>query len=141
MASDPRNPGTDDTASRGNGSPAPRPSGPKQSLREVWDAIVVVWWRFFDWLAVVSWKKLLLVSLLALVLGGVIKQENPVFTLIVVSFIVKAVAGGKRLAELAAGAATKRAQTEQFERTVLEARMEALQAQIEPSTPWPASTS
>ena len=42
------------------------------------------------------------------------------------------VAGGKRRAELTASEATKRAETEQLERTVLEARMEALQAQIEP---------
>ena len=41
-------------------------------------------------------------------------------------------AGGKRRAELTANEATKRAETEQLERTVLEARMEALQAQIEP---------
>ncbi len=42
------------------------------------------------------------------------------------------VAGGKRRAERIATEATKRAETEQLERTVLEARMEALQAQIEP---------
>ena len=42
------------------------------------------------------------------------------------------VAGGKRRAELTASEATQRAETEQLERTVLEARMEALQAQIEP---------
>ena len=42
------------------------------------------------------------------------------------------VAGGKRRAERTADEATKRAETEQLERTVLEARMEALQAQIEP---------
>ena len=42
------------------------------------------------------------------------------------------VAGGKRRAEVTASEATKRAETEQLERTVLEARMEALQAQIEP---------
>jgi hypothetical protein len=52
--------------------------------------------------------------------------------LIVASLIIKTVAGGKRRAELAADEATKRAETEQLERTVLEARMEALQAQIEP---------
>jgi signal transduction histidine kinase len=130
MASDPRNPGTEDGTARANG--APRPSGSRQGLREVWDAIVVVWWRFFDWLAVVSWKRLILVSVLGLILGSVVKQGNAVFVLIVVSFIVKGVAGGKRRAELAAGVATRRAETEQLERTVLEARMEALQAQIEP---------
>src|SRR4030095_5042338 len=56
----------------------------------------------------------------------------PVFLLIVASFIIKVVARGKRRAELTANEATRRAETEQLERTVLEARMEALQAQIEP---------
>src|SRR4029453_18722573 len=37
-----------------------------------------------------------------------------------------------RRAELTASEATKRAESEQLERTVLEARMQALQAQIEP---------
>ena len=52
--------------------------------------------------------------------------------IILASFIIKVVAGGKRRAELTASEATQRAETEQLERTVLEARMEALQAQIEP---------
>jgi len=124
--------GPDNAAERGTSGPASRRSGTRQSLHEIRDGIVVMWWRFFDWLAVVSWKKLLLVSLLALILGGIFKHPNPVFALIVASFIIKAVAGGKRRAELTADEATKRAETEQLERTVLEARMEALQAQIEP---------
>ncbi|MDQ6621610.1 MAG: histidine kinase [Pseudomonadota bacterium] len=111
------------------GAPLRRPAG---SLREIWDALVVVWWRFFDWLAVVSWKKLALVSILALVIGGISRHPLPVVLLILASIIIKVVAGGKRKAELTATEATQRANTEQLERTVMEARMEALQAQIEP---------
>jgi LytS/YehU family sensor histidine kinase len=132
MTTDQQTPGTDNAAKRGKSGPASRPSGFRQSLREIRDGIVVMWWGFFDWLAVVSWKKLLLVSLLGLILGGILKHPNPVFSLIVASFIIKAVAGGKRRAEMIADEATTRAETEQLERTVLEARMEALQAQIEP---------
>jgi LytS/YehU family sensor histidine kinase len=91
-----------------------------------------MWWGFFDWLAVVSWKTLLLVSFLALILAAILKHPNPVLMLIVASVIIKVVAGGKRRAELTANEATQRAETELLERTVLEARMEALQAQIEP---------
>ena len=54
------------------------------------------------------------------------------FLLIVASFIVKIVADDKRRAERTASEATKRAGQGGLERTVLEARMEALQAQIEP---------
>jgi sensor histidine kinase YesM len=81
---------------------------------------------------VVSWKALLLVSFLGLMLGGIFKLPTLAFVLILASFIIKVVAGGKRRAELTANQATRRAETEQLERTVLEARMEALQAQIEP---------
>jgi signal transduction histidine kinase len=137
MNTDQRSPRT------GNSSPGLARSASQGTLREVWDGIVVVWWRFFDWLAVVSWKKLLLVSFLGLILAAMLSSVGSVghrvgeapnwfFLLIVASFIIKVVAGGKRRAEVTANEATKQAQTEQLERTVLEARMEALQAQIEP---------
>ena len=115
----------------GTGGPAPKPT--RRAVREIGNGIVVMWWGFFDWLAVVSWWTLLLISFLALVVGGgVFRAPTFSFFLIVASFIIKIVAGGKRRAEVSATAATERAETEQLERTVLEARMVALQAQIEP---------
>jgi hypothetical protein len=133
MNTDQRSPGTDSAAERGKGDPASRPMGIRQAFREIRKGIVVMWWGFFDWVAVVSWRALLLVSFLGLILGGgVLKLPTLTFLLIVTSFIIKVVAGGKRRAERAANEATKRAETEQLQRTVLEARMEALQAQIEP---------
>jgi signal transduction histidine kinase len=143
MNTDQRSPGTGGAAARGNSGPGMPPSTNQGTLREVWDSIVAVWWRFFDWLAVVSWKKLLLVSFLGLILAAMLSSVGTVghrvgeapnlfFLLIVASFIIKVVAGGKRRADLTASEATTRAETEQLERTVLEARMEALQAQIEP---------
>ena len=130
MNTDQRSPGTDNAGGKSN--PGTQRPAAKGTLREVGASIVVVWWRFFDWLAVVSWKKLLLVSLLGLVLAAILNRPTPFLLLIIASFIIKVVAGGKRRAELTANEATKRAETEQLERTVLEARMEALQAQIEP---------
>jgi len=143
MSTDRPGPDAGNAAERGTSKPSTQPSATKGTLREVGNAIVVVWWRFFDWLAVVSWKKLLLVSLLGLILAAMLSSVGTVghrvgsgpnffLLLIVASFIIKVVAGGKRRAELTASQATKRAETEQLERTVLEARMEALQAQIEP---------
>ncbi len=104
----------------------------RQNLRELRDAAVELWWRFFDWLAVVPWKTLAIVSVLVLVLGGILQSPEPFFILIVASFIIKAVAGGKRRADATASQAIKRAESEQHERTVLEAHLAALQAQIEP---------
>jgi signal transduction histidine kinase len=132
MNTDQRSPGTDNAAERGTSGPASRPMGIREAFRAIRKGIVVMWWGFFDWLAVVSWKALLLVSFLALVLAGIFKHPVLAFVLIITSFIIKVVAGGKRRAELTANEATKRAETEQLERTVLEARMQALQAQIEP---------
>jgi sensor histidine kinase YesM len=132
MNTEQRGPGADNAAERGKSGPASRPMGTRQALREIRKGIVVMWWSFFDWLAVISWKALLLVSFLGLVLAGILKHPTPVLLLIVASFIIKVVAGGKRRAERTANEATKRAESEQLERTVLEARMEALQAQIEP---------
>ena len=132
MSTQRNSPGTDDDE-RGKSGYTARPTTTRQALREIRGGIVAMWWGFFDWLAIVSWKMLLLVSFLTLVLaGGVLQRPTPAFLLILASFIIKAVAGGKRKAELTANEATKRADTEQLERTVLEARMEALQAQIEP---------
>ena len=142
MNTDQQRPGTDNAAERGNSDPASRSSGTRP-LREIRSGIVTIWWGFFDWLAVVSWKKLLLVSFLGLILVAMLSSvgtaghrvgaaPNFFFLLIVASFIIKVVAGGKRKADLTASEATKRAESEQLERTVLEARMEALQAQIEP---------
>ena len=131
MKTEQRSSGT--VADSDKGGLAARPSGTRQALRQIRSGVVAMWWGFFDWLAVVSWKMLLLVSFLALILGGgILNHPTPVFLLIVASVIIKVVAGGKRRAELTANEATRRAETEQLERSVLEARMEALQAQIEP---------
>ncbi|MEO8303989.1 MAG: histidine kinase [Betaproteobacteria bacterium] len=124
--------GTDGTAEEGKRQDFSMPSETKQALRGIGNAIVVLWWRFFDWLAIVPWKTLALVSVLGLILASLLKWQQPFLFVIVASLITKVVAGGKRSAELTASQATKRAETEQLERTVLEARMEALQAQIEP---------
>jgi hypothetical protein len=131
MSTDQR-PGADNAAERGKSGPASQPMGTRQALREIRKGIAAMWWGFFDWLAVVSWKALLLISFLGLILGGIIQHPVLALALILASFIIKAVAGGKRRAERIANEATQRAETEQLERTVVEARMEALQAQIEP---------
>jgi LytS/YehU family sensor histidine kinase len=113
-------------------TPPLQPPGTKQTLRDLWRVLVELWWRFFDWLAIVSWKTLLIVYALGLVLAAMLNRPTPFFLFVVVSAIIKVVAGGKRRADMTARQATQRAETEQLERTVLEARMEALQAQIEP---------
>ena len=129
MDTDPHMPGSGARDAAGLSSTRAQARGP---LRDIRDHAVAMWWGFFDWLAVASWKTLLLVSVLGLVLAGILEHPLPALVLIIASFIMKAVAGGKRRAEVTADEANRRAETEQLERTVLEARMQALQAQIEP---------
>lgn len=101
-------------------------------ITDVTETVKVLWWKFFDWLAVKSWAYLLIIAPLALIAFGMIGLGGPVFLLIIVSIIVKILAGGKRRAEIAATAAATRADVEALERRLLEAEMAALQAQIEP---------
>jgi LytS/YehU family sensor histidine kinase len=106
----------------------------RDTLHEIRPVIVKLWWQFFDWLAVVPWKSLVVISILVLAVGSIVLHGNDevVIALVMTSFIIKIVAKGKHRSDEVAERATKRADTEQMERTVLEARMEALQAQIEP---------
>ena len=102
-------------------------------VREVGDTASHLWWRFFDWLAQVAWRKLVVIWVLLILLGatpfGLPKQAA---AFIVVSFGLKVLAGGKRKAELEARAASTQAGEESLERRLVEAQMAALQAQVEP---------
>ena len=105
----------------------------RETFADIASGIKVLWWRFFDWLAVVPWKTLVIVSLLLMILlGAFLGAPQVAFVFIVASLIIKVVAGGKHSAEVAASQAEQRAEKEQLERTALEAHLEALQAQIEP---------
>jgi LytS/YehU family sensor histidine kinase len=102
-------------------------------VREIGETAVNLWWRFFDWLAQVEWRKLIIIWLLLLIVGltpiGLPKQTG---FFILLSFGLKVLAGGKRKAELEARDATSHADEEGLERRLVEARMAALQAQVEP---------
>ncbi len=101
-------------------------------MLDVINTAKVFWWKFFDWLAVVSWSYLVFVSLLAMIVGGILGLGALIPLLAFVSIMIKSLAGGKHRAELAASDAAARANLEALERRVLEAEMAALQAQIEP---------
>jgi LytS/YehU family sensor histidine kinase len=102
-------------------------------IREIGETAVSLWWRFFDWLAQVEWRKLMMIWLLLLIFGltpfGLPKQTG---AFILLSFGLKVLAGGKRKAEIEARHATSHADEEGLERRLVEARMAALQAQVEP---------
>jgi LytS/YehU family sensor histidine kinase len=104
----------------------------KETLRDIARAVTELWWRFFDWLAVVPWKTLVVVCVLVMIVGGILQAPQAATLFILASLIIKAVAGGKHSADVVASQAVQRAEKEQLERAALEAHLEALQAQIEP---------
>jgi len=102
-------------------------------VREVGDTASSLWWQFFDWLAQVPMRQLVVTWVLVLLLGCtpvLLPEQAAAFVLI--SLGLKVLAGGKRKAEIEARAASAQADTETLERKLVEAQMAALQAQVEP---------
>ena len=101
-------------------------------LRDTLAEAKLLWWSFFDWLAVVEWRQLYITWFLVFSFGAILNVVEPAIWFILLSFGVKVLAGGKRKAELAASEATAKADVATLERRLLEAQMATLQAQIEP---------
>jgi len=101
-------------------------------LRQAINEATKWWWRFFDWVAVVEWRRLFLTWFVVLMCFGVLNTPQPAVWYIFISFAVKVLAGGKRKAELVARDATLQANVATLERRLMEAQMAALQAQVEP---------
>ncbi len=101
-------------------------------VREAAEVVKTTWWRFVDWLAVIEWRRLVIIWLLVMVVGGLTHTPEPALWFIFISFGVKVLAGGKRKAELDAAAAGRQADVATLERKLTEAQMAALQAQVEP---------
>ncbi|OON64212.1 sensor histidine kinase [Massilia sp. KIM] len=101
-------------------------------LRDAVNEASVLWWRFFDWLAMVEWRQLYLVWFLVLAFGVGFQLVDPAIWFIMISLGVKVLAGGKRRAELMAKEADEKANVATLERRLMEAKMAALQAQVEP---------
>ena len=101
-------------------------------LREALAEATVLWWSFFDWLALVEWRQLFITWFLVFAFGVIVRVPEPAMWFIMVSCGVKVLAGGKRKAELQAKEATRQADVATLERRLLEAQMATLQAQVEP---------
>lgn len=101
-------------------------------MREATIEVSKLWWAFFDWVAVVDWRKLAITWLLSLVFFAMVNTVEPAVWYFLLSFGIKVLAGGKRRAELVAKDATLKAEVATLERRLTEAQMAALQAQVEP---------
>jgi hypothetical protein len=101
-------------------------------VREAVNEASALWWRFFDWLALVEWRQLYVTWFLVFVFGIMLNLTEPAVWFILISFGVKVLAGGKRRAELKAQEASEKANVATLERRLMEAQMATLQAQVEP---------
>jgi LytS/YehU family sensor histidine kinase len=101
-------------------------------VRDAFNEASKLWWRFFDWLAVVEWRQLFLTWFLAFLVAAPLDMPGPAVWYMVLSGGVKVLAGGKRRADLVAKEATSQANVANLERRLTEAQMAALQAQVEP---------
>jgi len=101
-------------------------------LRDALGELTIVWWRFVDWLALVEWRRLVIIWLLALVGLGFLHLGEQAVWFIFISFGVKVLAGGKRKAEIEARQAGIKANVANLEKQLAQAQMAALQAQVEP---------
>ena len=101
-------------------------------VRDAFSEAAQLWWRFFDWLALVEWRQLYLVWFLVLMVGVPLQVPEPAVWFVLISFGVKVLAGGKRRAELTAKEATVKADVATLERRLMEAKLATLQAQVEP---------
>jgi sensor histidine kinase YesM len=101
-------------------------------VREAVSEASALWWSFFDWLALVEWRKLYVTWFLVFVFGISFQLTEPAVWFILLSFGVKVLAGGKRRAELTAREAADKANVATLERRLMEAKMATLQAQVEP---------
>jgi sensor histidine kinase YesM len=102
------------------------------NLRDALGELTIVWWRFVDWLALVEWRQLVIIWLLAVLFMGFLHTPEPAVWFVFISFGVKVLAGGKRKAEIEARQAGVKANVASLEKQLMQAQMAALQAQVEP---------
>ncbi len=101
-------------------------------MHEAMEAASTIWWRFFDWLALVTWRQLFITWFLVMLTFAILDAPELGIWFFWICLVVKTLAGGKRRAELQAKEATKQADVATLERRLLEAQMATLQAQVEP---------
>ena len=63
-------------------------------MREAFTEVSKLWWAFFDWVAVVDWRKLAITWLLTLVFFSMMNMLELAVWYFLISFGIKVLAGG-----------------------------------------------
>jgi sensor histidine kinase YesM len=105
-------------------------SSPPKSAK--WQAAKDTFHAYATWLVGISWMLFFGLSLVLLIASGVLLVPQLGFVIILISIVIKAIFKQQIQAEEKASAATYLAEAEQLKRQLVEARMAAMQAQVEP---------
>ena len=105
---------------------------PPSTFAALWREFKGVVNAYAKWLVSISWKLFAAISLVLLMAGGIIDLPQLAFLIVLTSIVIKASFKQQIQAEAKASAATYLAEAEQLKRQLVEARMAAMQAQVEP---------
>ena len=97
-----------------------------------WQAAKDTFHAYATWLVGISWMLFFGLSLVLLIAFGIFDLPQLGFLIILISMVIKAIFKQQIQAEAKASAATYLAEAEQLKRQLVEARMAAMQAQVEP---------
>ncbi len=97
-----------------------------------WQPFKDAFYAYAKWLVSISWKLFFGASFVLMMAGGMIEMPQLAFLLIMISIVIKASFKQQIQAEEKATAATYLAEAEQLKRQLVEARLSAMQAQVEP---------
>ena len=106
------------------------PSSPPKSAN--WQAAKDAFHVYATWLIGISWMLFFGLSIVVLTVFGVLTVPQLGVVIILISMVIKAIFKQQIQAEAKASAATYLAEAEQLKRQLVEARMAAMQAQVEP---------
>ena len=107
-------------------------STPPSTFAALWREFKGVTYNYAKWLVSISWKLFFAISFVLLMAGGMLGIPQLAFLIILTSIVIKASFKQQIQAEEKATAATYLAEAEQLKRQLVEARMAAMQAQVEP---------
>jgi len=105
---------------------------PLTTFSALWREFKGVVNAYAKWLVSISWKLFAAISFVLLMAGGMIDLPQLAFLIVLTSIVIKASFKQQIQAEEKATAATYLAEAEQLKRQLVEARMAAMQAQVEP---------
>lgn len=97
-----------------------------------WQPLKDAFHGYAKWLLSISWKLFIGLSFLLMMAGGILNLPQVALLIILTSIVIKVTFKYQTQAEEKATAATYLAETEQLKRQLVEARLAAMQAQVEP---------